>query len=155
MQTELCQLTQPTWLLTARIRNASAKGLIPSLEDILEQHNLPDISFLLGSRVKPAPWKKSIKKQLNIKTYLKFLTDCEDYYISGCDLKLGRPLQHWTVTLGDTQLNHANNLESVCLLGAMAVADPDMVPWVPWNPCLLYTSPSPRDATLSRMPSSA
>ena len=24
-----------------------------------------------------------------------------------------------------------------------------------WNICLLYTSPSPRDATLSRMPSSA
>ena len=24
-----------------------------------------------------------------------------------------------------------------------------------WNNCLLYTSPSPRDATLSRMPSSA
>ena len=24
-----------------------------------------------------------------------------------------------------------------------------------WNSCLLYTSPSPRDATLSRMPSSA
>ena len=24
-----------------------------------------------------------------------------------------------------------------------------------YNPCLLYTSPSPRDATLSRMPSSA
>ena len=24
-----------------------------------------------------------------------------------------------------------------------------------WGPCLLYTSPSPRDATLSRMPSSA
>ena len=24
-----------------------------------------------------------------------------------------------------------------------------------WTPCLLYTSPSPRDATLSRMPSSA
>ena len=24
-----------------------------------------------------------------------------------------------------------------------------------WNPCLLYTSPSPRDGLLSRMPSSA
>ena len=24
-----------------------------------------------------------------------------------------------------------------------------------WNPCLLYTSPSPRDRTRSRMPSSA
>ena len=29
-----------------------------------------------------------------------------------------------------------------------------VVPALPWN-CLLYTSPSPRDATLSRMPSSA
>ena len=27
--------------------------------------------------------------------------------------------------------------------------------WEPWLSCLLYTSPSPRDATLSRMPSSA
>ena len=30
-----------------------------------------------------------------------------------------------------------------------------LVPSNPANPCLLYTSPSPRDATLSRMPSSA
>ena len=28
-------------------------------------------------------------------------------------------------------------------------------PFPPIHPCLLYTSPSPRDATLSRMPSSA
>ena len=27
--------------------------------------------------------------------------------------------------------------------------------WLQYDPCLLYTSPSPRDATLSRMPSSA
>ena len=32
-------------------------------------------------------------------------------------------------------------------LNRMGLGDPD--------PCLLYTSPSPRDATLSRMPSSA
>ena len=35
--------------------------------------------------------------------------------------------------------------------------DQYMVPayyWLGWG-CLLYTSPSPRDATLSRMPSSA
>ena len=29
------------------------------------------------------------------------------------------------------------------------------LPRISFNPCLLYTSPSPRDATLSRMPSSA
>ena len=32
---------------------------------------------------------------------------------------------------------------------------PASVPVLQLNPCLLYTSPSPRDATLSRMPSSA
>ena len=38
---------------------------------------------------------------------------------------------------------------------ALAVMDLDHVEnWV-INACLLYTSPSPRDATLSRMPSSA
>ena len=31
----------------------------------------------------------------------------------------------------------------------------DLEDWVDYNFCLLYTSPSPRDATLSRMPSSA
>ena len=31
----------------------------------------------------------------------------------------------------------------------------DEIPWGVYEACLLYTSPSPRDATLSRMPSSA
>ena len=31
----------------------------------------------------------------------------------------------------------------------------NMAPWLHEMACLLYTSPSPRDATLSRMPSSA
>ena len=50
--------------------------------------------------------------------------------------------------------------------GAAASADADLpIKWdadanIKWKaelpgPCLLYTSPSPRDATLSRMPSSA
>ena len=36
------------------------------------------------------------------------------------------------------------------VMAVSAVAEGDL-----HNPCLLYTSPSPRDATLSRMPSSA
>ena len=35
----------------------------------------------------------------------------------------------------------------------VAIVDP--AEWHYYQPCLLYTSPSPRDATLSRMPSSA
>ena len=33
--------------------------------------------------------------------------------------------------------------------------DKDMVDWKYSGPCLLYTSPSPRDGLLSRMPTSA
>ena len=33
--------------------------------------------------------------------------------------------------------------------------DPEVKNYIKANNCLLYTSPSPRDATLSRMPSSA
>ena len=37
----------------------------------------------------------------------------------------------------------------------IAFIDDDEIPTKQWLICLLYTSPSPRDATLSRMPSSA
>ena len=35
------------------------------------------------------------------------------------------------------------------------INDPDAIALASVDACLLYTSPSPRDATLSRMPSSA
>ena len=45
-------------------------------------------------------------------------------------------------------------LALVVVLGGLTVLLNDG--WfIMWKPCLLYTSPSPRDATLSRMPSSA
>ena len=40
------------------------------------------------------------------------------------------------------------------LLLASTIAMAWLAGWFPYD-CLLYTSPSPRDATLSRMPSSA
>ena len=36
-----------------------------------------------------------------------------------------------------------------------AVCFPLSITYLGWNPCLLYTSPSPRDKRQSRMPSSA
>ena len=41
--------------------------------------------------------------------------------------------------------------QNLCRFGSLGVPGPASTPL----PCLLYTSPSPRDATLSRMPSSA
>ena len=50
-----------------------------------------------------------------------------------------------------TKLAHARDI----LSESMAKTNDDgVLNWLSF-PCLLYTSPSPRDATLSRMPSSA
>ena len=40
---------------------------------------------------------------------------------------------------------------SAMIEGPVVIGNPTTFPW----PCLLYTSPSPRDGLLSRMPSSA
>ena len=50
--------------------------------------------------------------------------------------------------ISNAYYNSENPPEHVCLVG-------DATGSIDVNTCLLYTSPSPRDATLSRMPSSA
>ena len=53
------------------------------------------------------------------------------------------------VTIGHGAILHSATIKNRCLIGMGAtVIDNSQI-------CLLYTSPSPRDATLSRMPSSA
>ena len=53
---------------------------------------------------------------------------------------------------GDTQLTFAQQIK---VDGAVIVSTPQDLALLDVKSCLLYTSPSPRDATLSRMPSSA
>ena len=60
--------------------------------------------------------------------------------------------------MGRLYMGEATNLEKVHLARGLLARDKEgpiswgtLDPWI----CLLYTSPSPRDATLSRMPSSA
>ena len=55
--------------------------------------------------------------------------------------------------LGDYVDRGYDSVETVCTVLAMKARWPDRVTLL--RGCLLYTSPSPRDATLSRMPSSA
>ena len=56
-------------------------------------------------------------------------------------------VDHWSIEIGDIDA-------FVELYNATPIAQlPEN--WVQIYNCLLYTSPSPRDATLSRMPSSA
>ena len=55
---------------------------------------------------------------------------------------------HGVGTIGKRHLMAINENQNVNLSGIIDISDEA-------KHCLLYTSPSPRDATLSRMPSSA
>ena len=59
----------PKKLLIKRIQDPMAKGLIPDLQAMLDHLNLPSISTLLDNPIKPASWKRSIKKQLGVRAY--------------------------------------------------------------------------------------
>ena len=66
----------------------------------------------------------------------------------------GRPIDYW-------RNNDDNHYQSISAKVTSALNQlpgkhsVDMIWWMQGEACLLYTSPSPRDATLSRMPSSA
>jgi hypothetical protein len=74
----------PKKLLGKRSQDSKAQGLMPDLEATLDRLNLPSISTLLDNplTIKPASWKRSIKKQLGIRAYLEFLEDCQNYSVS-------------------------------------------------------------------------
>ena len=73
-------------------------------------------------------------------------------------MKLGNVVKSFAVIAAILCASHANaqNVELATNLGFEDPigADGDLAS-DQWNPCLLYTSPSPRDGLLSRMPSSA
>ena len=57
-------------------------------------------------------------------------------------------------TIGRRHLMAIDTIDNVKLSGIVDLAE-DARSFCNYNNCLLYTSPSPRDAQLSRMPSSA
>ena len=85
---DLDETSLPKRLLSRRIQDPQAKGLLPDLEATLDRLNLPSISTLLNNPVKPASRKRSIKKQLGIKAYLDFLEVCQDCFVSECKMKI-------------------------------------------------------------------
>ena len=64
--------------------------------------------------------------------------------------KLGQLAESHSVNLDTYQSNHEGEL-----IDRIQKAKQEGIDFIIINPCLLYTSPSPRDRTRSRMPSSA
>ena len=74
-------------------------------------------------------------------------------FISDLHLDASRP--HHLAALTELLAEHAGNADALYVLGDLFetwIGDDDDSEF---NLCLLYTSPSPRDRTRSRMPSSA
>ena len=92
---------------------------------------------------------------------LKFITHGEGFIDITCDLNLCVENNNF-----HSGILNLTSLHTSCSLTINENADPNVlrdlkkymqsiVPYDSYLTCLLYTSPSPRDATLSRMPSSA
>ena len=87
---------------------------------------------------------------------LKYIKEKEAEFV---DLRFTDPrgkLQHLTMDssiVDEEMLNEGVFFDGSSIAGWKAINESDMI--LKPDTCLLYTSPSPRDATLSRMPSSA
>ena len=75
------------------------------------------------------------------------------------EIRKGKPVRvGWQLDFdGDKKpdFDHWVNADFITILGGHVFTQLETIFIQGPNPCLLYTSPSPRDATLSRMPSSA
>ena len=69
------------------------------------------------SQLLTQPPKPSTKKLLNFKTYLSLMADCTDLHIGACSIPIGRPVRHWSVTLGDTNATRRTNFRIRLLTG--------------------------------------
>ena len=107
----------------------------------------------MNKKIKKILNKKNKSKIICLTAYSKNVASILDRH---CDLvlvgdSLGSVLYNFNstkqVTL-ETMINHSKSVR-------LGIKKSLMVVDMPYNTCLLYTSPSPRDATLSRMPSSA
>ena len=91
---------------------------------------------------------------LSVITIPQFKTQSEKYHSKRLERKeaqIQRSIAYFFSQEAETELN-PKKLDSILSEKIYQVSD---VQSVKFSICLLYTSPSPRDATLSRMPSSA
>ena len=141
----------PKQLLEARVANPRAKGITVTWGNLLDELCLPSIKQLLSTPRNKETWKRSIKRLLNIRAYITMLDQCEEYPLGDCDLPIGRPAPHWTVTLQDTHATRRNNFRIRLLVGCDGLeADASRFRWrkdrsQPNNPTCKLCHSEPED----------
>ena len=107
----------PRKILSTRSASTTAKGITHQYHQVLNNLNLPDLSYLLSEPPKCSPWKAFIKKHMGLISYLTFLEECDDCHVSQCAFKPLHPAPHWKVTIGDPKLTRLNNFRIRLLVG--------------------------------------
>ena len=138
---------------------------IKSAVDSLQANIMDGLSEMGSSTVyiEKFPWNEDWEEN-----YFKYLRrpdpDLEDYEVVKRKSKLADKVSYSVFSGGKTVKYKSNSLSSAFIKGSsyefQSVQNLDITKGrhftlSEYNSCLLYTSPSPRDATLSRMPSSA
>ena len=153
------EVSRPVSQIVAEARNLAAQGvreitLIGQNVDAYRSEGPDGSQWGLGELIEHVALIGGIDR-------LRFTTshprDMDDELIAvlGRETKL-MPYLHLPIQAGSNKVLHAMNRghsyeDYKSLIAKIRAARPDIA----LSGCLLYTSPSPRDATLSRMPSSA
>ena len=118
-------------------KNERVKNLV-NVYSLNSQNELKDAVNRISKRLGPQRTKEALTA-INRKEWSKACEAMLDYYDKCYEYELKK----------------SNNINSINLSGLSLKSSLNKILNENLNPCLLYTSPSPRDATLSRMPSSA
>ena len=146
-------------LLLYITREVSASGVSPSFDEMKDAINLKSKSGVhrLVSALEERGFIRRLANRARAIEILKHL-DGSAYSENG-KMTYGSALKEETEPFIYAPTTAVRDLIEVPLLGRIAAGTPiEAISTPHYNmdiPCLLYTSPSPRDGLLSRMPSSA
>ena len=107
----------PYLIFMRHLSNSPQKGILPVLTNLVDSLDLPSVPAILNSESSKAAWKRWRKSLTMSSEYSSFLDQCDHLPLSGCSLRLGKPIPHGAVTRGLPNLTHWNNFCIRLLVG--------------------------------------
>ena len=107
----------PSLIFMRCLSNSPHKGFLPVLNKLVDALDLPSVPAILNGEWSKIAWKRWVKSLTMSAKYSSFLNQCDHLPLSGCSLRLGKPIPHWSVTCGLPKLTHWNNFCIRLLVG--------------------------------------
>ena len=113
----LPEVSLPRLVLEKRLSCSPMKGSLPVFTSLLVSLDLPSIPDILGGDWCKQAWSRWMKTLSRSLEYSAFLDKCSQLPLSEYLLTLGKPIPHWSVTIGLPKLTRLNNLRIRLLVG--------------------------------------